>query len=215
MLEAIEQDVFVDLVRVDAHVRMAAFAHNLGDAREILGREHAAGRVRGRAQDDEPRALREARREIVRREREPPCLGEMERHRARPHERRPRLVDREPRTRVDDLVAAIHVRLEGEPDRGLGPGRDDDPVGLHRDAPRRRHVAGDRLAEGGEPRRIAVAGVARLQLGHGDPIQVGRAAEVRRPDVEADDIHPPVETHLDVVVDLEGVLGPQIGEALR
>ena len=44
-LKAIEDDVFVDLVRVDADIRLGALPNDLRDSRELGLAEHPAGRV--------------------------------------------------------------------------------------------------------------------------------------------------------------------------
>ena len=134
-------------------------------------------------------------------------------HRHRAHELHPRLVDRETRRGIDDLVALVHVRLQRVADRGLGAGRDHDARGAHLDPPRPRDVGGDRLAEGQDSGRIAVPRPARLERLHRHAVQVRGAAEVGRAQVEADHVEAHVDAALDVVAQLEGVLCAQLAHA--
>ena len=64
-VEAVEEDLLVDLVGIDADVGAAAFPDQVGNARQFATGEDAAGRVRGGAQDDELGALGDERRQIV------------------------------------------------------------------------------------------------------------------------------------------------------
>ena len=75
------------------------------------------------------------------------------------------------------------------------------------------HVVGDGLAEGEDAGGIAVAGAAGVEGRAGHPVEVRRAAEVGCAQVEADDVHSPVDASLDVVAELEGVLGAQVAHA--
>ena len=131
-----------------------------------------------------------------------------------PAKRTPGLVDRKAGRRVDDFVASVRVGLQRVPDRRFGPGGDDDPAWRDVHAACAGDVFGDRIAEGEDSGGVAVAGAAGVEGLHRDPVQVGCAAEVGRAQVEADHFHPPVDASLDVVAELEGVLGAQAAHAV-
>jgi hypothetical protein len=119
---AVVDHLRVDLVR--EHPGAAVREKRRGRLR-LLGRERAARRVLGRVEDDELRPRAQARLEVGDIEREVALLEQRQRDRrgARPADRR--LVDREARVGVDDLIARIARRENREEEERLGAGPDE------------------------------------------------------------------------------------------
>ena len=119
---ALVDDPAVDLVGQDRDV---AVAGDIGDADEVLAREHAARRVCRRVEDDQLRPRRHQADELVRVETEVVLLADRDRYRRSANEARHRLVDRKARVRVDDLVALLRQGEDREEHDRLRPGRHD------------------------------------------------------------------------------------------
>jgi hypothetical protein len=117
--------------------------------------------------------------------------------------------------RVNHLVAAVRERHDHEEHDGLGPRRDDDLVGRHRDAARLLDVLGDRLAQLGEAGRRAVVGRPRVERPLGRLADVRRGVEVRLADLEVDDGLPLALQRARPRQHLEGGLGAQPSHPLR
>jgi hypothetical protein len=101
---------------------------------------------------------------------------------------RDRLVDREARVRIQHLVAFLEQREHDEEHDRLGTGRDDDVVGVARNAALRAPDVRDRLAELRQPRGRAVMRPALLEcLGRRLADEL-RRVEVGLADLEVNDL---------------------------
>ena len=181
---ALVEEARVDLVRQHRH---AVVARELGDPAHVLGAQHAAGRVVGRVDDEELGLLGDAPLELLQVEAEAGLLEQGDRHRLPAHEVDHRLVDREPGVRVDDLVARVRERHDGEEHDRLGARRHHDLVRLDRNAARLLDVLGDRLAQLGQAGRRPVVGGPRVERPLGRVADVRRRVEVRLADLQVHD----------------------------
>ncbi len=126
--------------------------------------------------------------ELVRVEAEATLLPERQRHGGGAREPDSGLVDREAGIRVDDLVTGPAGREHGEEEERLGAVRDEHVPGVDGDAARggQRHRGG--LAQGGQPCRLAVVGLAGPDRGDPRLGHVRRRLEVRLADLEVDHV---------------------------
>ena len=212
MFEAIEGDVLVDLIRIDADVRTAALAHQCGNLLEQALRKYPARGIRGGAQHQDLRLFREQPVEILHREGEAALFAENERFRHAPEIGHPRFVNREPRARIDDLVAGVHVGHHRVADGRLRPREDDDPIRGHLDAARPGHVAGQGFPERSDPGGVRVVGVPGADGGDPGFVDVRGAVEVGFADGEGNDIHAAGAGAGHVFPDLERVFGTHVAE---
>ena len=207
MLQSVEKDPLVDLVGIDAHIGVATSADDVADPAQLGGVQDSPRWIGRGAQDDQLGALGNTRGQVVRGEGEPRVFVQMEWARYGADERGPGLVDRKPRG-SDRPPRRQGRRRSGRyrPMGGLGTGRDHDPVGSHVDAASAADVIRDGFTEGRDPGRVAISGASGAQRLDRHLVQVRGASEVRGPQVEANHVHPSVDTPLDVVPQLEGVL---------
>ena len=129
---------------------------------------------------------RDAPLELLEVEAEAGLLAEGDRHRHPAHEVDDRLVDGEAGVRIHHLVPAVREGHDHEEHDGLGPGRDDNLVGRHRDAARLLDVLGDRLAQLGQAGRGPVVRRPRVERPLGRLADVRGGVEVRLADLEVD-----------------------------
>src|SRR5262249_45172658 len=99
-----------------------------------------------------------------------------------------RLVDRESRVRVDDLVAGIHEGHDREEHDRLTARRDHDLFRRDGHAARRAHVLANRLAELGQPGGGPVVRGTLVEGALGGVADVTGCVEVRLTDLEVDDL---------------------------
>ena len=155
----------VDLVRDDREV---VPLRELGDGRERRGRDHAAGGIVRRVEQQDARTRRDAR--LERGEIHVEALRGQQRHGhdARPEELGDGIVVGERGARDEHLVAGFEQRDHGEEQDRLGAGRDDDVRRLARDPATLAPLRGDGATELGQPRGRTVVRVAGLErLGGG------------------------------------------------
>ena len=164
MLVAIEEDVLIDLVRVDARLRRGLPADDVGDLRQLPGRDDTTGRVGGEVEDDDTGASGDQRREFAPGEAEIGRLAQVQWHRLGAEVGGEGFVDREAGARIDDLVAGIAVGLLRQPDGGLAAREDHDTIGRDRNAAPGRHGAGDGLAQRQDALWIAVMRQVEIDL---------------------------------------------------
>ena len=157
-------------------------------ALQIGLRNDAAGRVLRGVEDHEARALAEQCLELGGVEAESALLAERQRHRRRAREAHRRLVDREPRIRVDHLVARTTGCEHREEEKRLRTGGDDDVLGIDRDAARVGKRPGRRLAQDRKPCRLAVVRLAGTNRGDPRLGDMRRRLEVRLADLEVDHV---------------------------
>src|SRR5882724_13139564 len=131
------------------------------------------------------------------------------------HEVDDRLVDREARIRIDDLVARARQRHDREEHDGLGAGRDDHLLGGHGDAARLGDVLGDSLAQLRQSGRRPVVRRARVQRALGRVPDVLGRVEVGLADLEVDDLLALPLQRLGAGEHLEGRFGPQPSHPFR
>src|SRR5437879_6105371 len=140
---AVVEELPVDLVRQHGDVPRRRQGRDAIDLRAV---QHPARRVRRRVDDDQLRARRDGPLEQLEVEAELARLAQRDRHRRRAHEVDDRLVDREARIRIDDLVAVARQRHDREEHDRLGARRDDHLLGGHWDAAGLGDVLRDGLA---------------------------------------------------------------------
>ena len=101
---AVENQPAVDFVGKHHDV---AIANRLGDARDVLLAEHAAGGIVRRIQNDQPGAIGDQRRQFVDIQAEILLLVQADGHRLGPDVVDHRLVNREAGVGIDDLISNI------------------------------------------------------------------------------------------------------------
>ena len=152
-------------------------------------RQHGPGRVVRRVEDEQPRARRDQRGDLLDVHPEVVRLAQRRGDRRASDVARHRLVDREARVRVDDLVAIVDQREHGVEHDRLRAGRDDHLLGRGLDPLPALHVGHDRLAQrrdagGGRVVRRALV-QQRPGRGLGD---VARRVEVGLADLQVDHV---------------------------
>ncbi len=207
MPAAVEQDVLVDLVGVDADVPRCLREDHLRNRLELRARSDAPGGVRREVQDDQLGARRDERREVLAGERKALLLVEVQRDRLEAEVAGERLVDREARARVDHLVAGVAVHLLAEADRRLAAGKHHHPVRRDVETTPRAHFGRDGFAERQDALRVHVVGHVGVELPLDLVPDVGRQREVGLAEIAADDLETGRGHLVDVRTDLERVLG--------
>ena len=176
----------VDLVGEDDEI---VLHRELGEPLDVLVRQDGSGRVVRRVEDEQPRARRDQRGDLLDVHPEVVRLAQRGGDRRAADVARHRLVDREARVRVDDLVAVVDQGEHGVEHDRLCARRDDHLLGRGLDPLPALHVGDDRLAQ----RRDAGGGrVVRRSLvqqrprrGLGD---VARRVEVGLADLQVDHV---------------------------
>ena len=105
-----------------------AIADGGGDVANILRFQHASGGIMRRVQDHEPGAVGDQVRQLVGIEPEIFVFTQVQGHRLGAEEMDQRLIDREPRVGIDDLVAFFNQGHESEENGRLAAGHDNDFV---------------------------------------------------------------------------------------
>ncbi len=125
-----------------------------GDALDVAAREHAAGRILRRVQDDQLGAGRDQARHLVHIHGEIALFAQRNRHRRAACVANHRLVDGKAGIGIDHFVALIDEREHDVKDDGLAAGNHNNFFGLHFDPAGAAHFTGDGLAQFGQcPRR--------------------------------------------------------------
>ena len=207
MLELAVDDLGVDLVRENHQV---AFDGEPGDEFDVLFGQHAAGRVLGGVDDQQPGFVGDQGRQLLEVHPEVALLAEPDRDRLRLDEADQRLVDGIAGVGEDHLVAGLDAAQEREEEHVLGAGDHHHLERLDVGSEATVQEVGDRLPDLEDAPRRGVVGVVGVHrpVGGLDDVLGGR--EVGLPDFEVDDVlalgleRPGLGQHL------EGTLGAEV-----
>ncbi len=181
------QDPAVDLVREDHEIPLT------GDGRDplqVVAREHAAGGVGRRVDDDQARARRDQRDQLVHVEPEVVRLADGDRYRGRAHEPGDRRIDRVARIGHDHLVAGVDQGHDRVVHDALAADGHEHPVVRDLETTSCAEVGGDRGAQLGDAGERRIVGGAGVEGALGRVADVVRSVEVGFADLEVDHLAP-------------------------